>query len=249
MKKIFAFFLSVIVCSSCLAQEEYKDPSPATMAYHTYRKYTTTPPYGLEKVRELIKKKTVRKADQDDDSGTDSLPTRLYASLSLREKFTYNMIYGESYSQNCDAGWVYPDEEKKIYGNLPDLFGEQSWGQRQISFFKDNKDSVIALMTESIGRARRVGLNYKYVIVQINATSMIPLLIDIYNLQKKDNDILTVLMLLMRNNQYPPFIQSISYQKLYAGKEPYYMGSLVFNEANEALIIQRATDFYNGLSK
>ena len=81
------------------------------------------------------------------------------------------------------------------------------------------------------------------------ATSMIPLLISTYNLQKKDHDILTVLVLLMKNNYYPPFIKSISYDKMYAGKDVYYHGSIVFNSANEALVIQRATDFYNGLPK
>jgi hypothetical protein len=36
---------------------------------------------------------------------------------------------------------------------------------------------------------------------------------------------------------------------LYANKESYYEGALVFNQANEELIIQRATDLYNGLAK
>ena len=231
------------------SQEEQKAPSPASQAYHHYRKYKTNPPYGLEKVQQLIKDKTIRREDPDADAGTDSLPEKLYRSLSFREKFTYNMIYGESYAQTCDIDEAVVDEEKKIFGNLHSLFSEEAWGDRQDAFFKDNKDSVIALMTESIGRVNRVGLNYKHAIVDINATSMIPLLIDMYNLQKKDHDILTVLLLLMKNNKYPPFMGSISYEKLYAGKDTYYDRSLVFNSANEALIIQRATDFYNGLSK
>lgn len=245
MRNAFIFLLAATVCSPCFAQDGQ------SWDYRHYRDYTTTPPFGLQKVRQLIKTRTVRKADPDnDDEGTDSLPEKLYRSLSLREKFTYNMIYGESYSQNCDAGLASPGEEKKIFGQLPsDLFGDNSWSDRQEAFFKDNKDSVVALMTESIGRARRVGLNYKFVIVNINAVSMIPLLIGTYNLQKKDHDILTVLMLLMRNNKYPPFMTSISYSKLYTGKVPYYAASLEFNSANEALIIQRATDFYNGLDK
>lgn len=249
MKKAFNVLLTILVCSSSFAQGQ--GPSKLTIAYHEdIREYKTTPPYGLEKVQKLIKTQTIRREDQDgDDSGTDSLPEKLYRSLSLREKFTYNMIYGESYSQNCDAGWVYPDEEKKIYGRLPDLFGEENWSSRQLDFFDVNKDTAIALMTESIGRTKRVGLNYKQVIVNINATSMIPLLISTYNVKKNDHDILTVLMLLMKNNAYPVFLESISFKKLYAGQDSYYNGSLVFNFANEALIIQRATDFYNGLAK
>jgi hypothetical protein len=248
MKKTIITLLTIGICWHCVAQEEEKEPGPASRAYHSYRQYTTTPPYGLAEVQRLIKVKTVKREDED-DSGVDSLPPKLYQPLSLREKFTYNMIYGESFYQNCDIDMPVPDEEKKIFGNLPRLFSEEGWSDRQRDFFKDNKDSVIALMTESIGRVKRIGLNYKHVIVDINATSMIPFLISMYNLQKRDHDILTVLMLLMRNNKYPPFMESVSYSKLYAGKESYYVGSLQFNSANEALIIQRATDFYNGLSK
>ena len=248
MKKTYPLVLALIAWFGCLAQDDY-NAGPESKAYHKYRQYATTPPYGVERVRQLIKGRTIKKEDEGGDSGIDSLPEKLYRSLPVREQFTYNMIYGESYHQNCDINAAVRDEEKKIFGNLPGLFDEEGWSDRQRDFFKDNKDSVIALMTESIGRAKRVGLNYKHVIVDINATSMIPLLIDMYNLQKKDHDILTVLMLLMRNNKYPPFMESLSYKKLYEGKESYYNGSLVFNSANEALIIQRATDFYNGLSK
>ena len=234
----------------CLAQDEIQEAGPASRAYHEYRGYTTTPPYGIERVKQLIKARTVRRENPDyEDAGSDSLPEKLYQSLPLREKFTYNMIYGEHFSQNCDYVPAAAGEEKKIYANLPRLFSEEAWSPRQDDFFKDNKDSVIVLMTESITRARRVGLNYKHVIVDINAVSMIPFLINTYHLQKKDHDILTVLMLLMKNNRYPPFVSSVSYTKLYAGKDRYYNGSLVFNTANEALIIQRATDFYNGFAK
>ena len=250
MKKIALLLNLLVICSSCLAQDDDQGPGRESQAYRKYRDYTTIPPYGLEKVRELIRHKTVKREDPDTDDETDSLPEKLYRSLSLREKFTYNMIYGESYRQNCDAGLALPGEEKRIFGHLPsDQFGDNTWSRRQEDFFKDNKDSVIALMTESIIRAKRVGLNYKQVIVDINAASMIPLLIDTYNLQKKDHDILTVLLLLMYNNKYPPFMASASCTKLYGGKEPYYDVSLTFNSANEALIIQRSNDFYNGLSK
>jgi hypothetical protein len=251
MKKTFVLLYTLAICSCCIAQEFDKPPSPASAAYHEARQYTTTPPYGLEKVQRLIKSKTVKRNEPDEDAGTDSLPEKLYQSLAVREKFTYNMIYGESYSQNCDGFWPVLDEDKKIFANLPPAFlnKDNYWSKRQKDFFKDNKDSVIALMTESINRVKRVGLDYKHVIVDINATSMIPLLIATYNLQKKDHDILTVLNLLMEKSQYPPFMSSATYAKLYANKESYYEGALVFNQANEELIIQRATDLYNGLAK
>ena len=104
-------------------------------------------------------------------------------------------------------------------------------------------------MTESIGRSHRVGVNYKQVIERINATEMIPLLISTYNIDKKDHDILTTLNLLMLNNKYAPFMTSESYRKLYAKEDSRWEAFLTFNTANEGLIIQRATEFYNGLPK
>jgi hypothetical protein len=104
-------------------------------------------------------------------------------------------------------------------------------------------------MTASIGRSHRVGINYKHVIVKINATEMIPLLISTYNIDKKDHDLLTVLNLLMLNNKYQPFMTSESYRKLYAKEDSRWEAHLTFNDANEALIIQRATEFYDGLPK
>ncbi|HLA58698.1 MAG TPA: hypothetical protein VK622_08055 [Puia sp.] len=55
----------------------------------------------------------------NEDAGERALSERIYASLSLREKFTYNMIQGESYFQNCDAFLSSIDEEKKISARLP----------------------------------------------------------------------------------------------------------------------------------
>jgi hypothetical protein len=109
-------------------------------------------------------------------------------------------------------------------------------------------------MKEDIIRTNRIGLNYKTVMVDINATSMIPFLIDFYKKERKDRDILTVLMLFMENAQYPEFFASTGRAKLYGksdvdGEAAYYSRFLVLNKANEDLIMQRATNFYNGLKK
>ena len=79
----------------------------------------------------------------------------------------------------------------------------------------------------------------------MNAREMIPFLIKTYNADKKDHDILTVFMLLMKNNSYKPFMASQSFKKLY-GEEASYQAYLDFNKANEELILKRALDFYHG---
>src|ERR1700743_187945 len=155
-------------------QDEEKQPSETSKAYHEARQRSTTPPYGLEKIKALLPKIKSVPDTAYEDAGTCALSEKTYASLSLREKFTYNMIHGESYFQNCDAFLPYFEEEKKIFSQLPSAFNEENWGDRQKKFFVDNKDSVISLIKESIGRTHYVGVNYKRALVDMNATETIP---------------------------------------------------------------------------
>jgi hypothetical protein len=104
-------------------------------------------------------------------------------------------------------------------------------------------------MKEGISKTNRVGVNYKHVIIDLNAKEMIPFLVDTYNKTKKDHDILTLLMLLMKNNEFAPFLTSTSYKKLYANEDASYGAYLTYSKANEDLIIKRATEFYNGITK
>jgi len=106
------------------------------------------------------------------------------------------------------------------------------------------------LMKESITRSKRVGVNYKHAILEINAKEMIPFLTTVYNggTAQKDLDLLTLFLELMKNNEYEPFITSGSYRKLYSD-DAGYMSYLNYNKANEELIIKRATEFYNANKK
>jgi hypothetical protein len=176
------------------------------------------------------------------DEGHQTMPDKTYNSLTLREKFTYHMVHAENFSQNCDIFFA-EDEDKKIFGHLPDIFGDTNWSDRQYKFMKDNRDSVMALIKESVLRSKRMGANYKYAIVEMNGWEMVPFLISTYNTDRKDHDILTLLMLLMQQNKYPVFVTSASYTKLYGDKAA-YDSCLELNKANEDLIMQRAENFY-----
>ena len=244
MRTSFFFFAFLLGSFSLLSQEDgvWKEASKESQAYHHYRLKLTVPAYGLQKIKKQI---ALIKSDEEDNK---KLNTKFCQSLPLREQFTYHMIHAESYSQNCDAMPPVQDEQKKIFARLPDAFGEYSWSDDQIKFFSSHRDSVISLMRESIARTNRVGLNFKIAIAAINAKEMIPLLISTYMITKKDHDILTVLMLLMKEKKYDPFLGSASFKKLY-GNEDNYQSYLSFNTANETLIIKRATDFYNESGK
>lgn len=243
MKTVCSFLLCLITITSPAQDEEvWKPASKESEAYHEYRVKPTVPPYGLAKVKALIAK---IEADEED---SEALKPAIYSSLTLREKFTYHMIHAESYSQNCDAMPPIQDEHKKIFAYIPDAFDEYNWSRRQIDFFLNNRDSVIAFISESIRRTKRAGVNFKHAVIQMNAKEMIPLLIQTYNLTKKDYDILTVLMQLMKDNQYEPFLKSASYKKLY-NDDSGYQSFLHYNKGNEDLIIKRATNFYNASKK
>lgn len=245
MKKIL---FSLILFSSpgfVIAQksEKYQSPGKESKAYQLYRDEITTPEFGLKKVQQMIRdslpKETFRNA----------LDEKKYQSLSLREKFTYNMIHPESYTQICNAMLMVADAQKKIFAELPLVLIGYNFSKRQVDFFRANRDSVIGLMSSSVLKTKRIGLNYKRVIAYIDAKPMIPLLIKTYRIEKKDHDILTLLMLLMKDNKYAEFINSSLYKNLYAATESSYRTYIDFNSANEESIIKMANSFYNELSK
>src|SRR6185503_2280886 len=94
---LLSFFISNVLLSQ---DEERKEPTKEGMSYHDSRLKFTTPPYGLAKVKGLIK--GIKFVESEGDLGYRKLDDKKYKNLSLREKFTYNMIHAESYSQNCD---------------------------------------------------------------------------------------------------------------------------------------------------
>jgi hypothetical protein len=237
--------IALIISCSLVAQDDstWKEASKESQAYHKYRQHLSYPSYSFDKINAMIRKQVL--TDSEDNL---VLKEKAYASLSLREKFTYNMIHAESYSQNCDAEPPIQEEQKKIFSNLPDAFYEYSWSERQEKFFTGNKDSVVALIKECVSKNNRIGVNFKLAIVEMNAREMIPFLIKIYNIEKKDHDILTLLMLLMKGSEYKPFLISASYKKLY-GDDTSYGAYIMYSKANEDLILKRATDFYNEIKK
>ncbi|WP_182954879.1 hypothetical protein [Pedobacter gandavensis] len=238
----FGIFTTVPV----FAQEGWVEASPASQAYHANRFKNTTPPYGLVKVKAMIA--GIKATGGDSDIYFRVLSPKNYQSLSLPEKFTYHMIHPEVSSQNCDVPTPILEENLKIFGTLPDTFDEANWSERQLNFLISNRDSVLALISESVNRSKKVGLNYKTAIEHINGWEIIPLLIKTYKIDHKDHDILTVLIQLMKKNDYQPFMTSASYVKLY-GNNSTYTSFINHNQANEDLIISRAEAFYNGRKK
>ncbi|TDQ08409.1 hypothetical protein [Pedobacter metabolipauper] len=236
--------IALLFCSSLFAQEsaDYNQKqSKESLAYHEARTKISVPPYGIVKVRAKIAKIT-------SDTENLKLSAKEYLSLSLKEKFTYCMIHAEDYDQNCDPVLPVIDEEKKIMASLENPFPEFAWSERQTAFLNKNRDSVMALVKASVLRSKRMGLNYKLAINEINGWEMIPFIIQTFKADHKDLDLLTLLMKLMINNNYAPFMQSETHRKLY-GNEANDRSYIKFNKANEDLMLSRANDFYLKMKK
>ncbi|MCD0490100.1 hypothetical protein LPB86_17805 [Pedobacter sp. MC2016-14] len=230
MKYLF-FFLLIIFSSVVSAQSKEES------AYKQYRFKISTPPYGLAKVKSLVEK-------IPNDSESIKLGVKTYQSLSLREKFTYTMIHAEDYAQNCDIIEPMPQEHTKIFAYLDEPFPEYTWSERQRLFLNSNRDSVMSLIKESVTRSKRMGLNYKVALYTINAKEMIPFIISNFQNDRKDMGLLTLLFLIMKDNEYQPFLASESYRKLY-GDTASHRTYIQYNKANEDLIISRAMNFYH----
>ena len=139
MKAVCSFLFSVLLGVTGIAQPVSPKVSETSMHYFFERERISEPPYHLAKVRKII-------SGQMDDR----LREKTYLSLSPKEKFTYNAIVFEQFSQICSIPIPPPEAEKKLFAHLPRVINDRYWSTRQKKFFMDNKDSVIEWMTADI---------------------------------------------------------------------------------------------------
>jgi len=241
MKFLVLLFVALITATSVFTQEEPKGLTAASKAYHDYRLTETEPSFEKDKVLDLIEH---IKPTEGTDVDNFVLATKTYNALSIRAKFTYCMIHGEVSSQICDIMPGILDEEKKIFAEPLDAFGnEQDWSKRQLAFLHSHRREVIGLLRSTIISNNRVGVNLKKAIVELDAYELIPDMVTIFNKAHRDQDILSVFCVLMKSGNCPPFLKSITCQKLY-GKASDYQSFIVGNAANQQLTIKRAMAYY-----
>ncbi len=241
MKLFSIAFACSAIASGALAQDGMPAAGKASEAYRTYRETVTKPSFGLAKVEALIKKYKLRADDSEDGK---PLPAAEYAKLSVPERFTYHMIFGENYSQNCDAMPTFVDEEKHVYAYPPGAFqDERSWSDAQMATIKKNRNAFLPLLQQTILKGK-IGCNLKQAIIELHAYELIPTMCEVYKKKRYDHDILSVLMILMKEGKFAPFLESASYKKLYADDEASYQSFLVANKENQDLIMSRATAYY-----
>lgn len=239
MKNLLSVLIVMSTVPTLFAQQEPKvHQSSVSRKYHQYREEISEPSYHLATIKAMVKKV------KEDKEGNKPVSKKVFDAMSSSEKFTYTMIHGEDASQNCDAMPPILNEESKIFGYIPSPFGDDvTWSERQRDYLTINRSTVIPLIRSTMKLRQRAGVNLKGAILHLNAVELIPDLVTTFNLKKKDFDILSLLMYLMKEGQYSEFMQSASYTKLY-GEKSNYKGFLEGNVANQKLIIERAMAFY-----
>ena len=136
--------------------------------------------------------------------------------------------------------------EDQLYGFLDINNDGLMMSDRQLMCLKTIRNYVMNSIKVDAELKGYLPLNYKSVIIDLNAVEMIPWLVDFFKrkTKEKDGDILTVFFNLMVVNKYPPFMKSISYQWLFvrSDRRP---NSIIFNSANAKLTIERAMGLYS----
>lgn len=232
MKTFLVLCVALCLASFASAQEEgFEKPTPAALKYTAYRNHMTEPPYGLKKVKRLIQ------GIKEDSESNMRLTDRQYAGLTFEEKFTYAMIHGEDFSQNCAVMPMLNDAMKRIFAHPPGAFGDEAvWSDRQSGFMKQNRSKVLSLLRDTMRLRQRAGVNIKQAIVDLGAHELIPDLIRVYSHDKRDKDILSVLMVLMDAGKYRPFLATDLHGKLF-GENLDWQASVMATRANEDLIL------------
>ncbi|RYZ93238.1 MAG: hypothetical protein EOP06_01700 [Proteobacteria bacterium] len=240
MKKALLVLILPLASTLCGAQSvSASDVSAATRKYRVYRLVMTEPSFGLARVKAIIKQ--IKPKEQGDG---ELAATAAWAKMSTSERFTYSMIHGEVSTQVCDSPpWV-TGEETKIFGALTAYFSEQNWSDRQRAFLKANRREVVRLMRSTIGSHRRVGVNLKDAIVNLGLYELIPDISKVYLRDRKDNDLLTVMLILMKDGKDAAFAKTITYQKLY-GPDANFTSYIDANRANQDLVVKRAMAYYH----
>ncbi|MGN7783018.1 hypothetical protein ACTJIJ_00770 [Niabella sp. 22666] len=240
MKRLSLFVGLIIMSTSSFLNAQQLIPTHQNR--NEYRK-ASIPSYGLEKVRQIVSQTPKREGYMN-----RPIPQSTYDPLSVKEKFTYAMMHPEAYLQNCS---FYGDLHNggKIFGRLSLGFNENTLSKRQLDFLQAYRDSVLFLINDSYQQHIPIGINFKQAISEVNGWEFIPVLIDCYNKDKKDADVLCLLMILMKKGAFNDFCSSTIYDQLYGkGRHPFY-ATIQHSPDNERFIIKAALKYFNHQKK
>jgi hypothetical protein len=244
---LFSFFtLTFGLASQAQDMEDpYREPSKASKAQHAIRIKESKLCVKSAKVAALVKKakaemnKKLAKSENPESTNV-GITDKEFKALTAVEKLQYTLEFPEETSQVCDVDVPVQDEDKKIFSQLASNFDEMYRSQRQENALVANKATVLKTIIGCIKKNNEVGLNYKEILFLLKDKSVIPVIIDAYKkASKKDHDILTLCMLLMKEANYEDFLNWGKFNSLY-GEEGGYYSFIDLNTDNVNKIIELA---------
>lgn len=200
---------------------------------------------------ERLIRKTLGKdtADKDYFYRTVKLSDSDFLSLTPSEKFIYAHQYPESYMQNCSY-YTSPKGLTKLYANLPFITTGLKMSKRQIESLKINRDSSINYLRECIKKHDYIALGYKQTILELNVWEFVPFILSFEsklntgkNESLQDTYLYTVLMRMMKDNDFPDFKKTNFYNKLY-GSDAKYRETIDFTPDTRKQLVNLAENFY-----
>ncbi len=231
-----------------------KTQSDAKSAKEIYN-YTVHTCFQSQRLEAVIKqtwenwKKKDTTGDHEFIVGNIKLSNSDFESLSPSEKFIYAHQYPESYMQTCGLLDIVKDMSM-LPANIPFLFDGERMSERQIKSLQDNRDTAIACLDRCIDFRSHIPLAYKRTIIEINAWEFIPSILRleerINKSEKqalKDPYVYSLLMVMMKDNEFGEFIQTNIYKTLY-GSGSGYRAKINFTPAIRNQLIDLANKFY-----
>ncbi|HET6996799.1 MAG TPA: hypothetical protein VFI06_17520 [Chitinophagaceae bacterium] len=178
-----------------------------------------------------------------------------FHSLSPAEKFIFAHQYPESYLQTCGL-YDMASDISMIHANIPYMFDGERMSERQIKSLLDNRDSTLGYLSDCIDFRSHIPLGYKKTIIEINAWEFIPSILSLEEKMNKgdtttveDPYIYSVLLELMKNNEFADFKKTAMYNKLY-GPDAGYREKIAYTaairnkirELSQKLYMQKAAE-------
>ncbi|MBY0537724.1 MAG: hypothetical protein K2P88_17840 [Chitinophagaceae bacterium] len=246
MKAIFLTITLFTCLFNCYSQLDLNGKDKSISRAYKYK--MTIVVWGLEKISRMkVEAAAINKKEGVTDY-SGFLKQHQYDSLTVRQKFTYAMMYPETFAQICSISLETESEDKIIKFYLPRLSGDFQLSQRQRNFLIRNKDSVSFYIKELTQLNHQMGLNLKNAIAIANITELIPLIISEYRANTHDHYLLTLLIHLMEQNKSPEFLES-SFFKEVAKNGSYYNASVAYTASNVEYVISSALKFYYAQNK
>ncbi|TWP22734.1 hypothetical protein ETU08_11000 [Apibacter muscae] len=250
MKKNYLWLLLILFFQ--LNAQQIDSLSIANPLYSEYKSLSFIPTYKFSKISKLLAKSGIKNISNN-GSENKIVPVILsdedFNQLSFKEKFTYVMAYPENLNKNIILNTSL-DRNDKINAHLPYHDQDIIWSIREIDFLRNNRNEVLKLIKENSLKQPNIGLNFKLILRELNATEMIPFLISSFKKSdKKDYEILTLLMLLVKDNNYFPFMKSNICYHLYIQNKDSNEMYLDILESNVGYILSTAKNYYSQLPK